>query len=342
MAVFAAWLNHVDVKSGNSLDSLIKENPRAFVRHYMIDFGSTLGSGSVEPRHYWEGSEYMVERGQMGRRLFGLGFPLERWRTARFVETPEVGRVPADHSTWDPDTWKPRVPNAAFVRARPDDRFWAARKLAAMSGELIAAAVRSGGFQDERSEQLLIRALIERRDAILRAYLPAVNPIVDPALSEGVLRFGNAAVDARVATAPSGYRAAWQRFDNATGEVTPIDETSAAGPELKAPANLPTANGTIVRVDVSATGGRAEWERPAHLYFRRGSGRWTLVGLYRLGGDGEASSERLRFGSLGGGGSLSAAGAVTEDTASLGEPDRSGTLADATSGSGLGRVLGGI
>jgi hypothetical protein len=57
---FAAWLNHVDAKAGNTKDTLVTENGRVVVRHWLLDFGSTLGSGGVWPREAWEGSEYMV------------------------------------------------------------------------------------------------------------------------------------------------------------------------------------------------------------------------------------------------------------------------------------------
>src|SRR5439155_3769294 len=59
--VFAAWLNHVDSHAHNTLDALIKENGRAFVRHYLQDFSSTLGAASNGPREYWEGYEYLLE-----------------------------------------------------------------------------------------------------------------------------------------------------------------------------------------------------------------------------------------------------------------------------------------
>jgi hypothetical protein len=281
LGVFAAWLNHVDAKSGNSLDTLIADDGRPYVRHHLIDFGSTLGSAAVYPRPYWEGVHYLEEPRETRNGMFALGFYIKPWRTMAFVERPAIGRLPADHSAWDPSAWKPRIPNAAFLRSRPDDRFWAARRLALMTDDLIAAAVRSGRFGDEEGERILIRTLIERRDAILRAYLPAVNPIVDPVLSDGRLRFRNAAVDARVAEPPQGYKAAWGRFDNTTGESTAIQETSGSGPELQAPPGLPTRDGAFVRVDVTATGARAEWEKPVELYFRRTGGGWKLVGLYR-------------------------------------------------------------
>jgi hypothetical protein len=55
--VFAAWLNHDDSRAGNSLDMLVSEGGRTFVKHYMFDFGSILGSGTNDPDHPWVGSE---------------------------------------------------------------------------------------------------------------------------------------------------------------------------------------------------------------------------------------------------------------------------------------------
>ena len=61
LRVFAAWTNHVDSKAINSLDALVTENGKAVVRHYLIDFGSTMGSASIKAREYDEGFEYIVD-----------------------------------------------------------------------------------------------------------------------------------------------------------------------------------------------------------------------------------------------------------------------------------------
>src|SRR4029453_13275996 len=78
--VFAAWLNHVDAKAINSLDVLVSENGKSFVRHYLIDFGSALGSGGVGPADYWAGSEYMVEPRTVARQMVSLGLTAPKWR----------------------------------------------------------------------------------------------------------------------------------------------------------------------------------------------------------------------------------------------------------------------
>lgn len=279
--VFAAWLNHVDAKAINSLDTLVQEGGRSYVRHHLIDFGSSLGSGGVGPADHWAGTQYLVEPGTIGRQMLGFGFAKPQWQTAAFVESPAIGRLPREHGSFDPRAWKPRVPNRAFLHARPDDQFWAAQRLAALSSEMIAAAVRAGDFGDPDAEAFLVHALAERRDAILRAFLPAINPIVDPELDEtGVLSFRNAAVDADVARAPREYHAVWSRFDNATGDTRVIGTTRSGGTEMTAPASLPRAEGTFVQVQLSSSGStHASWSRPVHAYFRFHEGTWELVGF---------------------------------------------------------------
>ena len=62
LRAFAAWVNHVDAKALNSLDTLIEQDDRFVLRHHLIDFGSTLGSAAVKPREFDEGHMYIVER----------------------------------------------------------------------------------------------------------------------------------------------------------------------------------------------------------------------------------------------------------------------------------------
>jgi hypothetical protein len=286
--VFAAWFNHVDAKAINSLDTLVKdEKGHATVRHHLLDFGSTLGSGGVWPREGWEGYEYLVEGKQTRKQMVTFGFTPSPWRKLEFYEHPAIGRMPKDNTGWRPDEWKPRVPNAAFLRARADDKFWAATKAAAISDAMIRAAVRTGQFGDEGAEEFLIRALIERRDAILRTYLVGINPITEPGLTgDDKLTFKNAAVWAKVAPQPAGYRAVWAEFDNATGTTQPLGETTAAAGAayiMQAPAALSRAKSRYVKVQISATGGADKsWEKPVDVYFYRTSDGWKLVGLERM------------------------------------------------------------
>jgi len=282
--VFAAWLNHVDAKAINSLDTLVTENGRSFVRHHLIDFGSTLGSGGVGPADRWAGSEYLVEPSSMGRQLIGFGIASPRWQRASFYEAPSIGRIRRDNSNFDPRAWKPRVPNQAFLHARADDRFWAASKLVSLTTNLLRAAVRAGDFGDPQSEEVLVRALAERRDAIARAYLTDINPISDVSLDrDGRLTFRNLAVDADVARAPRAYHAVWSEFDNATGDTRFIGTSDADRAGVLAPSTLPSREGAFVKVALSSSGSdHASWSYPVDAYFRLQAGSWRLVGFDRL------------------------------------------------------------
>jgi hypothetical protein len=288
LKVFGAWTNLVDMKAKNTLDALVTVNGRTVLRHYLQDVGSTFGTGALGPRDWDEGYEMLYDGDAAMKRLVTLGFYLRPWQTVPYDEFPSIGRFEGD--VFDPVTWTPRVPTAALRNARSDDTFWAARRVMAFSDELIRAIVNTGEYTDPAAEKHLADVLIKRRDKIGRAYLPAINPIVNPVLAGGGLAFANAAVDAGVAAAPKGgYRAEWFRFDNATGASASLGTTSSAGTtRLEAPAGLPANDGAFVRVDVSAVAPpHASWQTPAKIYFTRTGGAWKLVGLERLP-DGEA------------------------------------------------------
>ncbi|HUE89758.1 MAG TPA: hypothetical protein VMO26_27085 [Vicinamibacterales bacterium] len=283
LRVFAAWTNHVDTKAINSLDTLVTENSRAVVRHHLIDFGSTMGSASLKPRDYDEGHEYIVDPGPTLKGMLSLGLYIPSFHFIDYPNYPSVGHFSADG--FDPPAWKPRVPNPAFRRARADDTFWAARRVMAFTDDMIRAAVKTGRYSDPAAEKHIADTLIARRDAIGRAWLTNVNPVIEPALdASGTLTFGNAAVTAGVAPPPASYEVTWFTFDNATGATTPIGEpASSSRAEAKAPANLPATAGTFVAVDIKATGAaHPSWANPVRAVFRRTGTGWTLVGFERL------------------------------------------------------------
>jgi hypothetical protein len=283
LRVFAAWTNHVDTKAINSLDTLVTGNGRAVVRHHLIDFGSTLGSASIKPREYDEGHHYIVDAGPTLKGILGLGLYIPSFHFIDYPSYRSVGHFSA--TGFDPPAWKPRVPNPAFRRARADDTFWAARRVIAFTDDMIRAAVRTGRYSDPEAEKHIADTLIARRDAIGRAWLTDVNPVIDPALdASGRLTFTNAAVSAGMAKAPASYEIAWFAFDNATGATTPLGEpASSAREEVTAPPGLPTAEGAFVAVDIKATDpAHPSWANPVRGFFRRLDGGWRLVGFERV------------------------------------------------------------
>ncbi|HEX5111097.1 MAG TPA: hypothetical protein VFV95_21745 [Vicinamibacterales bacterium] len=281
LRVFGAWTNLTDQKGGNTVDTLVKENGKAIVKHYLQDVGSTFGTANGP--HDWDvGWEHFYQSDTTVRRFLTFGFGLSPWQTVPYKEYPSVGKFEGDR--FDPREWKPQTPTLAYVEMRADDAFWAARRVMAFSDDLIRAAVRTGQISDAAAESHLATVIGNRRDAIGRAYLPAINPIVEPRLTaDGALSFQNAAVDAKFAEAPAAYLAAWSLFDNATGTAKPIAETKSATTSMQGPAGLPRTEGAYIEVDLSAqSDAHPSWREPIRTHFRRTANGWTLVGLTRL------------------------------------------------------------
>lgn len=282
LRVFGAWTNLTDMKGGNTLDTLITQGGRGIVRHYLQDVGSTFGVGAQGPHDWNEGWEFLWDEPPTVRRLWSLGFALSPWQTARYERHRSIGRFEGD--SFDPETWKPRAPTAAYNEMRDDDAFWAARRVMAFTDEMIHTIVGAAEFSDQLAADYLAEVLIKRRDKIGQTYLPKINPVVDPVLdTAGVLTFHNAAVDHNVATPPAAYNGVWYSFDNATGDSTSLGETTAETARLTPPSTLSVTPDSFIRIDISARHPDHEsWIQPVTAFFRRQSDGWSLVGFDRL------------------------------------------------------------
>ena len=283
LRVFAAWLNHVDTKAQNSLDTLIAVGPRTIVRHHLIDFGSTLGSGGVEPLKWSDGYQYAFDKRATILSMVSLGMYVPPWHRIRYPDLPSVGRIEADH--FQPENWKPTLPNPAFQNARPDDTFWAAERVMAFSDEAIKAVVQMAQLSGPRATTYLTDVLIERRDRIGRTWLTAVNPVVRPFINDsGVLTFRNAAVDAGIARPPAEYRVSWATYDNTTGARAPVGHAErCAEAQCSFPANF-GRDTEYLTVEIRAIHpAYPAWSTPVRVFFRRDNNNtWTTVGFERL------------------------------------------------------------
>ncbi len=279
--VFAAWLNHDDSRAPNTLDMKVGSEGARWLRHYMFDFGSTLGS---TPDRWWSGQAHMLQQKGILRGLLGFGLPVEPWQLANDPRglPAAVGRFGSD--AFAPDAWKPEYPNPAFDNMQPDDAFWAARIVSRFSDEAIRAVVAKARYADPAVTEYIASALIERRNRILRTWLTGVNPIVDPMLSrDGTLTFENAAVASGVASPPERYRFTWSRFDNTTDSRigSPI-ETQSEATRGMVPAPVIEAGDFVTVAIETIHADHPHWSRPVQVYFRRTAAGWDTVGIERV------------------------------------------------------------
>ncbi|HYO83432.1 MAG TPA: hypothetical protein VES20_18665 [Bryobacteraceae bacterium] len=186
MKVFAAWLAHDDSRSINSLDMVVDDGVR-HVRHYLIDFGSTLGSASYGPNSPRSGNVPFFSWPEAAKELFTVGLYLPKWSLAKYPKYPSVGRF--EHARFNPERWVPEYRNPAFENMLPDDGFWAAKQVSAFTDADIRGIVRTGQLSDPNAEQWLVECLIQRRDKIVRAFVPKLLPLDRFRIEQGRLKF---------------------------------------------------------------------------------------------------------------------------------------------------------
>ncbi|MFN7939791.1 MAG: hypothetical protein U0R19_41070 [Bryobacteraceae bacterium] len=175
LAVVSAWIDHDDSRAINTYDALVEADGGSFIRHYILDLGSTLGSGTQKANSARSGGEYLFGWKQSAVQLFSLGLAVPRWARADFPNLPAVGRF--EYEVFDPEKWVPEYPNPAFLNRLPDDEFWAAKQIMAIGDEAIRAIVRSANYSDPAASEWITRCLIERREKIGRAYFGKLLPL---------------------------------------------------------------------------------------------------------------------------------------------------------------------
>ena len=280
LRVFSAWLNHDDSRSVNSLDMYVGEAGKGSVKHYLIDFGSCLGSGSVRLQSRRAGNEHMFEWGPGLKSAFTLGIWDRPWRHVRYPDYPAVGRFEGDF--FQPHLWKPEYPNPAFDSMQIQDAFWATRIVAQFSDEMVRAIVQTGNIADPEAEEYLIETLIKRRDKIVAHYLSQLNPLHNFRLSGSRdslrLEFENLGLEAGLGSVDS-YQYQWFRFDNETQSQTKLgDPASTQNPAVP----VPQVEETYLVLQVSTVSSeQPNWAKSVKVFLRDSSGQLQVVGIER-------------------------------------------------------------
>lgn len=289
LRVFAAWLNHDDARSINSIDTYLEDNGRHYIRHYLQDFGSNLGSGSTSAQQPRGGYEYLLDGGAVVKGLFSFGLWTRDWTKVRYPASPSLGNIEADD--FQPWKWKTEYPQPAFDQMDDADAFWAASIAARFSDQMIEAVVESGRLSDPRDARYLTDVIIRRRDKVVSYWISRTNPLDQFAVTRtdgGVeLSFDNAATRLRVVQSPATYKTYWSALDNATGGErgvgAQIDVTNsrltvpddAWGPRDSAGSRFAVAAIETIQQ------GFPNWARPIVVTVRDRNGALDVVGIER-------------------------------------------------------------
>lgn len=297
--ILAAFLNHTDTKAANALDMY---DPEArYVRHYLIDFSSTLGADNADPQLPRFGNEYFLDFGTIGRSMLEIGFYVKPWEIPIAMGYPSVGYFESEY--FDPERWRPTYPNPAFLRTTLQDAYWGAKIVTSFTDEDIETIVHTGGFTDSRAEQHVADVLKARRDKIGRYYFNLVNPldrftVIDGPSGGQTLAFENLALSRSYAPAK---RAVYQyaiRYQTANGfdstlapeqivgePRVPLSPTLAqALPSRMRQAGALSDRGTVLAVKIRTSYDQGtHWSKTVTVYLQFDPERYTfqLLGLDR-------------------------------------------------------------
>lgn len=176
LRVVSSWINHVDMRFMNTLDAYV---PPGYLRHYLIDFAATLGSGTIRPHEPREGLEYNLDFWDSLGRLLTLGFHRAGWEGTRWRPIhPTIGWLRGE--AFDPEQWKPNWPNQAFNNMTARDAYWGAKLVGSFDEAQVRAAVAAGELPDAWAADTLAMILLTRRDAVVRHWYGRVSPVEQP------------------------------------------------------------------------------------------------------------------------------------------------------------------
>jgi len=197
LRVFSSWLNHYDVRRGNTMRSQVQENGQSVSKHYILNYNSALGAGAQEAKPPMFAHEHMFDFGQAFRAYLGGGFWEKPWQK-RWREANETTGSPAvgyfDNRYFDPGKFKVQLPNRAFKNLTNGDAFWAAKIIMAFTDEDIRALVKTGQYSKQEDEDTVADVLIERRNLIGRYWFSRVSPLDGFDIASGKLVFTDLAV----------------------------------------------------------------------------------------------------------------------------------------------------
>jgi hypothetical protein len=231
LQVFNAWLNHSDSKSLNSLDTLVEDKGKQYIRHHLIDFSAAFGAEAFGPKSPRGGYVHLFEWPDSAKNFLTFGLYVPKWARADYEHVEGMGRLEAD--VFDPSDWKSNYYIPAFKNCLPDDAFWAAKQVMRFTEPEIRAIVATARYSDKEAVDHLVQVLLARQQKIGREYFNTVLPLDEFTVRNGQLVYEDLGV--RHGFYPArGYTISWSTFDNRTESKTPISgAASAAVPQSK-------------------------------------------------------------------------------------------------------------
>lgn len=173
LRVISSWLNDADRRHANSLAVYTDQQ---YVKHYLIDMGSTLGTNAGGPHRPVHGQTYLIDHRKIPQALVSLGlYRFPWWYYDTRAPYKAVGYFRAD--VFQPGKWVPTYPNPAFEKMTRRDAYWGAKMVMSFSDEDLRAIVETAHISNPAAEAHLLEVLRKRRDEVGRYWFDRINPL---------------------------------------------------------------------------------------------------------------------------------------------------------------------
>lgn len=186
MRMFSAWTDQSGFRIDNSMDVYEGPEGQGHTVHYLLDFGEAMGAHGVEKDRVWDGFEYLFSIPDSTRKYLTLGIPVQRWENLKVAPSDPRGSFEAE--AFDPAQWRATTQFMAIQKSQPDDDYWAAKIIAAVTREHLEKLFAATEHPDQDYVKDMIEILWKRREKVLNYAFSRVTPLESLGIKNGSLK----------------------------------------------------------------------------------------------------------------------------------------------------------
>lgn len=284
-----AWVDSVDVTEGQYVDAWVTDPAdasRHYVKHYLIDFGKSMGAMGSIGFDWWRSAYYHIDLPGMLQNLATLGLTDRPWQHRHAPRLKGVASL-FEARTFDPGSWHPDSAGyVPFLTADRFDKFWGAKLIARFTRAQIRAAVEAGRFSDPRAVDYLTDTLVARQRATVAYWFARVNPLdrftLDAVAGRDELCFDDLAITTRIEPSEAtrysvtSYDIDGRQIDT---RVHPATSSGHVCARIRLAADDRRDDYTIVRLATARPGFAGDTF--VHVARDRGTGAPRVIGVWR-------------------------------------------------------------
>ena len=288
--VLCSFVNHWDIKDQNSMDTYADEGGRRFLKHHLLDFGSTFGSAGHGPQDVHSGYANQVDLRDAFVSYLTLGLKKWQWEDAKPFENPSIGYFESE--IFHPAKWDPIYPIPAFENITGRDGYWGAKLVMAFTDDDLRALIEAGRYSDPEAAAYMLETLRVRRNKIGMYWFGKVNPLDHFGLREigdGIeLVFDDLASLYGLSTeSESEYTVLYDHkplTDPLAFSTSPLVLNNDMLSELAAHYRPGRKDSNLYEIRISTTRDGIKSPQPVvvWLWYHEDSSRWQLVGVEHL------------------------------------------------------------